>query len=240
MALIAVFGGTFDPPHLGHIQAVRDLMAQPDVAEVRILVSGQPPLKTTQTPAQHRLAMAQHAFGGLRGPQARVVTDAREIERARRQTGETTTYETLSEMRREFPRLAFVMGTDQVEGFPHWHRFPELLALCHWRVLARKPGGVERAQRALQGWAGPFLERESDRAWRVREKACGATPGREPLYLRIVETDAPEISSTRLREALAAHGAVTTATDPASMLSPAVLAYIRENRLYGAGPADEA
>ena len=49
---------------------------------------------------------------------------------------------------------AFVIGADQLLKLPTWHRFPELLGLAQWIVLARKPDGETRAREALRALAG--------------------------------------------------------------------------------------
>src|SRR3954447_18077682 len=81
----AVFGGRFDPPHLGHREAVRGLFERPGVSRVVILPSASPPHKPTWASAENRAEMASlnfQTFGFNKFPQA-IETDRRELDRAR-------------------------------------------------------------------------------------------------------------------------------------------------------------
>src|SRR5688572_17471371 len=105
----AIFGGAFDPPHLGHREAVEGILRNPGVRNVIILPTGDPPLKETRTPAEHRLAMARLGFANLReGLSYRVEIDDRET---RRPAGRPSyTIDTIRELRRDLGRtLAFVI-----------------------------------------------------------------------------------------------------------------------------------
>jgi len=215
----AVFGGAFDPPHLGHREAVRGLFASPGVGRVLVVPAGAPPLKASATPAADREAMTRLAFDGL-GAGVRI--DGREL---RRKAGPSYAFDTLSELAREHRELAFVIGTDQLLQLPRWHRFPEVLGLAHWIVLLRKPGGAEELGRGIKDLLSSGIARpvaSADRCWQLAR-------GR---VLQAVQTDAPALSSTEIRENLAKTGQVQPQT-----LSPAVEAYLKTHRLYGTGPS---
>lgn len=131
MARIGLLGGTFDPPHLGHLVAAetaRDLLG---LDQVRWLVAGRPWMKGEETPVDHRLAMAEAAVAG----DDTMVVDDREA----RRDGPTYTADTLAELTREAPevRWTFLLGTDAAASLPRWHRVDEALELADWAVVTR-------------------------------------------------------------------------------------------------------
>ena len=130
------------------------------------------------------------------------------------------TYDTLLELKQVYPALAFVVGSDQLGQMHQWHRFPEILSLCHWIVLARKPDAFAPAQLTLSQWESSALVRsEGDSSWRISK---GLT------YLQRVSTDATALSSSEIRESLARSGST-----PAGWLLPEVMTYLKDHHLYG-------
>lgn len=227
----ALFGGTFDPPHLGHRMAVDGLFELPRVRAVRIIPSPTPPHKPTMAPAQHRAEMARLTFTEAAGPawkvRGPVTLDLVELKRAQAQPAVPTyTFDTLSELRREIPQLAFVIGTDQLEKLHTWHRFPDVLGLSHWIVLERKDPTVstQRAgagQRVLSLLESSGLLSSESGGFRVRN---GGT------FIQVFATQAPALSSTQIRESLARHG-----YPPEDSMLPEARAYLMKHRLYGTG-----
>jgi nicotinate-nucleotide adenylyltransferase len=154
---IGVFGGAFDPPHRAHRLLAEAALAQLRLDALHILPTGQAWHKArTLTPAEHRLAMCERAFGDL--PRVRI--DPREIHR----TGPSYTVDTLGEMAREYPgaQLFLLLGADQLLAFKTWVRWPEVLRLATLAVADRAlPGadgvGQEPSQRMdLTGVDIPF------------------------------------------------------------------------------------
>jgi nicotinate-nucleotide adenylyltransferase len=130
---IGVFGGSFDPPHLGHMALAQAAVADLQLDELRILPTGHAWHKNRAlTPAVHRLAMARLAFTDL--PQA--VVDDREIKRA----GPTYTVDTLRELRADFPdaEMMLIIGEDQAHALPTWHEWREILRLAIICVAERE------------------------------------------------------------------------------------------------------
>ena len=229
----ALYGGTFDPPHMGHREAVFGLFFLPGVREVRVIPTGHSALKPERTPAAHRLAMAKLAFAHSSGAEpvpGPVVIDDLEIRRAQQHPGQPSySWDTIQEMRRSIPgeKLAFVIGLDQLAQLPRWHRFPEVLTLCHWIVLARKPGGVASAASAIQALtAGGVLRSEAPRpdspqAWSTPSGTC----------MTLIETPARALSSTEIRE----HTEKTGQFQKDALL-PEIESYLKTHRLYGTTP----
>lgn len=119
---VGLLGGAFDPPHLAHVAVAQAAIEQLQLDELRVIPTGQAWHKSrTLGPAEHRLAMAQLAFGRLPG----VVVDAREIQRQ----GASYTIDTLHELAAEQPGSQWfvVMGGDQYQAFASWHRWQDIL-----------------------------------------------------------------------------------------------------------------
>jgi nicotinate-nucleotide adenylyltransferase len=150
-----------------------------------------------------------------------VILDLREVERARTQPNRPSySFDTIQELRQHFPKLGFVIGTDQLEQLHTWYRFQDLLPLCHWIVLERKGTRDQGAHRTLQEWtASGLIQPFQSNLWRVRGSQN---------YFTLVSTDAPAISSTQIREAI-----VKTGSPPEDSLLPEVLGYLNDKKLYG-------
>jgi nicotinate-nucleotide adenylyltransferase len=129
---IGIFGGAFDPPHMGHVALAKTAIAQLKLDELRIIPTGEAWHKVgVLSSAEHRLAMAELAFGDL-GP---VVIDPRETQR----TGASYTVDTLRELHAELPGSEFfvILGEDQGQAFTSWHRWEEIPRLATICVAAR-------------------------------------------------------------------------------------------------------
>ena len=130
---IGVFGGAFDPPHTAHGALVQTAVADLHLDEMLVIPTGQAWHKARPlSPAHHRLAMAQLAFGKL----PRVVVDPREIQRA----GPTYTVDTLRELKEQWPdaELFLIMGEDQARALPSWREWSEILRLAIICVAERE------------------------------------------------------------------------------------------------------
>ncbi len=223
----AIFGGTFDPPHLGHTKAILGLFENPRVGRVLVLPTPAPPHKIAPTPLEHRLKMAQIAFSGLPD----VSLDLREIRRAGHsqvQPGaspkaRTYTYDTLLELRAEGIKPAFVIGADQFLELHTWYKFPEVLGLSHWIVLKRLGTQNALIQKTLSTLVGSGIlesQRSGDHEglWKTRFGS----------QLLLTPTSAPELSSSAIRESIARTGA-----PPEQSLLPEITSYLKLHRIYG-------
>jgi nicotinate (nicotinamide) nucleotide adenylyltransferase len=191
------------------------------VKKVIVIPSANPPHKVCRAGTEDRVAMTRLSFqedaryfGGT------VEVDLREIERATRTTRASYTFDTLLDLGRQIPKIAFVLGADQLQEMPKtWHRFPEVLELAHWIVLARRPGGDVTARQSLQQWEASGLVRPvSDYEWCTKAGT----------FLGLFETEAPGLSSTAIRETIARTGQV-----PEGSLFSTVEEYLKEKSLYG-------
>lgn len=131
---IVVYGGSFNPPHLGHVEAARTVSAElaPDkfliiptnVSPHKMLAEGSPEPRA-------RLEMCRLAFADIPGAEISDMELRRE--------GKSYTAQTVEELRHSFPddELVLVMGTDMFLSFETWYRFEYLLESCTLAVLAR-------------------------------------------------------------------------------------------------------
>lgn len=130
---VGLLGGTFDPPHVGHLAVARAALDALDLDEVRLLVAGDPWMKEGVSPADVRLRLARAAVADVSG----LVVDDREA----RRDGPTYTIDTLRELVAEEPDVdwVFVLGADAAASLPRWRGARELLELCRF-VAVPRPG----------------------------------------------------------------------------------------------------
>jgi len=152
-ARVGLFGGTFDPPHVGHRVLVRSAALALKLDVVRLIPSGQPWQKTTvATSSADRLQMLRAAVLDMSprpGETWQIEVDDRET----RRDGPTFTVETLIELRAEVgpaTQLVWLMGADQFANLPTWHRWRELLDVTHLAVTARGPEGLTELPAEMQ------------------------------------------------------------------------------------------
>ena len=134
---IGILGGTFDPPHLGHLLIAETARVALELESVLFLPAGEPWLKSDQrvTPAEHRLRMVELAVAD--NPDFHV--SDREI----RRTGATYTVDTLRELCEAHSRdtdFYFIVGSDVLDQFHRWKEPDCILELCRLAVIER-PGG---------------------------------------------------------------------------------------------------
>jgi nicotinate-nucleotide adenylyltransferase len=130
---IGIFGGTFDPIHLGHIQVADKVYKQLGLKEIRFIPCSQSALKK-QPPiasASDRLAMIKLAINTY----PYFYVDDREI----KQPGISYTVETLRSIRQEHPNtpLCLIMATDAFAEFNLWHEYQEIMQLAYLIITNR-------------------------------------------------------------------------------------------------------
>jgi nicotinate-nucleotide adenylyltransferase len=137
---VGIFGGSFDPPHVGHLLVAQDAITALSLDRLLIVPAGQQPLKQgAQSPAVDRLAMVQHCFGNVDG----MVVDPVEIERG----GLSFMVDTVETLQRRWPgaELHLLVGEDVIETLPRWREPERLRSMVRLVVLRRVTGaGPER------------------------------------------------------------------------------------------------
>lgn len=135
---IGLLGGTFDPPHLGHLVVAEVARVTLHLAEVQFVVAGQPWMREDFSPAEHRVSMVQLAAED--NPAFRV--NRSEVDRE----GPTYTADTLEELTAEIPGadLYFLLGADAAAKMEDWRSVEKALELATFVAVTRPGYEVER------------------------------------------------------------------------------------------------
>jgi len=195
---LGIFGGTFDPPHNGHLQIAREALRILELDKVIFMVAGSPQLKhnPVKTTAEQRLAMTKLAINGEK------LFEVSSIEIDRK--GATYTVQTLAEIEKAGTgqnELFFIIGMDNLAGFKYWHKPDEIIKKCLLVVAPRPdktsvdleelekdvPGSVQR----LIILEEPFVDISSSA---IRRKAAQG----EDISCLVPETVAEYIKSHKL------------------------------------------
>lgn len=204
-----IFGGTFDPIHIGHLRAAVELRERLQLTEVRLLPCHCPPHRDLPGASSlQRLAMVAAATAGEPG----LTVDARELDRP----GPSYTVDTLAELRGELGpevALSLVMGADAFAGLASWHRWQRLPELAHLLVVERPGFELPRE--------GAVFE-----LWQHRQCAAATLAEHPAGGIALLELPPLPVSATAIRETIAAgHSPRWLVPDP-------VWDYIRQHRLY--------
>jgi nicotinate-nucleotide adenylyltransferase len=208
---IALFGGTFDPIHLGHTIVAAKASEDIGAEEIVFIPAKRSVLKDSapQAAGNHRLAMI--ALGIADNKRFRVSDN--ELNKS----GPSYTIETVRQFRADYGSetlFYWLIGADAVDDLPHWYRIEELIDECNLCVMFRA------------GFDAPDF---------AKFTAILDSARVEKLQQNIIKTPLIDISSTEIRDRLAAGGDVT------DMVHPAVIDYIRKHGLYQSkGPESEA
>ncbi|MDO5357717.1 MAG: nicotinate-nucleotide adenylyltransferase [Conchiformibius sp.] len=200
MNTIGLFGGTFDPIHNGHLHIARAFADQLALDGVIFLPAGDPYHKhTPHTAAAHRLAMAERAAAS----DPRFAVSDCDIVRQ----GATYTYDTVQIFRQLYPsaQLYWLLGGDSLLQLHTWHKWRDLVRHTRFAVAIRPGSALTQTPPELQNWLG------------------GAVQDGSLVLLNAAPYD---ISSTRIRQTLAAGG------DVSAWLPESVADYIRQHDLY--------
>ena len=140
---LVLFGGSFDPPHIGHAEIVQALLAElsPDVLVV--MPTGNPPHKAQNlyVPVSDRLKMAELAFGGI----DRVQISGYEIQKSE----PCFTIDTIKWIKKQYPEhdITIAIGSDEANNFDSWRDFDGILALAKVAVFHRVGEAVNTDER---------------------------------------------------------------------------------------------
>ncbi len=175
MERIGIFGGSFDPPHIGHIQAAKQAAASLQLDKLLLMPAFAPPHKTSlQESAQHRLEMVRLACQG--DP----VLEACDLEIQRGST--SYTYETVLQVREMYPEaeIFLLMGSDMFPTFHNWRNPDLILSHASLAVFCRGHKGEKEKITTKKA----ELEQQGHKVF-------------------VVELQPTEISSTQMRRLLA-------------------------------------
>jgi nicotinate-nucleotide adenylyltransferase len=191
-ARVGIFGGTFNPIHLGHLHAAEEVLDELGLERMLFVPSGEPPHKTASqrdpiAPAELRLAWTRAATAD----NPRFAVDAREVERG----GTSYSVETLRTLGEQIaPDLpVFVLGADAFAEVGTWREPEVLFTLANFAVITR-PGAAAESSHWLPArvQAGFELARDGRSA---RHRAAGT-------WARLLEIAALDISASEIRARL--------------------------------------
>jgi len=218
---IAFFGGTFDPPHCGHIALARAGIERLRLDQVLVAPVGTQPLKGGSPHASFddRLAMVKLALAGDSRLEASAID-------APLPGGQPNfTFDTLERLRlllQPSDELFCLLGADSFLTLRQWHRASELALFCDFIVGGRPGFSLAQVNAALPD--GVRNVAEHDERDFTRYTLSGASSQTNALFL-LPDLD-QDISATEIRAALA------EGSEQQTVLVPAVAEYIRSHRLY--------
>ncbi|MBG6031572.1 nicotinate-nucleotide adenylyltransferase [Proteus hauseri] len=208
---IALYGGTFDPIHYGHLRPVEALSGLIGLKEVIWLPNNIPPHRPQpEASSQQRLEMVQLALE----PYSSFKVDTRELEKPT----PSYTIETLRDFRKEIgdkQPLAFIIGQDSLLSINTWHQWDKLLDVCHLLVCARPGYQTHFENIQMQTWLTQHQTKQ--------QEDIHCLPSGK---IFLADTPLYNISATDIR---ARHKAGLNCHD---LLPNSVEDYIRQQQLY--------
>ncbi|HLP23694.1 MAG TPA: nicotinate-nucleotide adenylyltransferase [Microbacteriaceae bacterium] len=152
---VGVFGGSFDPPHLGHLLAATAAFETLGLDLVLWVPTGDQSHKASTSAAHHRLEMVRLATAG----EARFAVSTVDIDRE----GPTYSIDTVTDLRGLYSdaEFTFLLGDDAWAGIDSWHRSSELTSLVQFAVLSRTTVATEAEAESLRWVRIPRIEMSS-------------------------------------------------------------------------------
>lgn len=214
---LGIIGGTFDPIHLGHLAAARAAQDTLHLDRVRFIPSARPPHRTDSPRASeyHRLQMVRLGVADTPGWEVSDLELTRE--------GPSYTYDTLATIAREGLnplQMFFITGADAFAEIATWRRYPDVLDLAHFVVVARPGTTLDSLAARL-----PALTSRMITASAFISPTRPTSPTSPKVIL--LEAATPDVSATDIRQRVARGESIE------GLVPAAVAAYIDRNLLYG-------
>ena len=240
--MIGILGGTFDPPHWGHVQLAKNFIEILELEELIWLPAGQPWQKSTHiTPASIRYDLTKAAAQDLQNEidhaKSPVKIQVSRIELDRQ--GPSYTIDTARELRSMYgpnKSIVWLMGADTYQNLPSWNDWQNLPEYLHLAVASRRIS--PRAEQATIPAHYPQTIQEIIRIFdsRITQAAhdLKISPSGKIFFDELFHVD---LSSTELREML--HDALLT-SKLKQAISPKVLELIYSLGIYQANPPNES
>ena len=230
---IAFFGGSFDPPHLGHARIAREAADRLRLDRVLFAPAGLQPLKRKNAPPvpfRTRLEMLQAMLADPSSADPRFETS--DVDAPLPGERANYTYETLQRLKQHLSpadELFVLLGADSLLTLPHWHRARELLHSASWIVAARPGFPFPELKKALLEVTQPSIIEEPSQAWSsvLHVTLNPADPPGRPVQIYLLPNLSEEASATAIRTQLATSGEGETMD-----LAPSVHQYILTHGLY--------
>lgn len=133
MSRIGILGGTFDPPHMGHLIVAEEVRIALGLDEVWFMPTNEPPhKKKAMTDGKNRIEMVKKAIDGNPSFKVNVI----EMDRV----GKSYTFDTMTLLKNQHPNTEFyfIIGADMVEYLPHWNKIDELMKIVKFVGVKRQ------------------------------------------------------------------------------------------------------
>lgn len=189
MPRVGLFGGAFNPPHLGHLVCAQEVLVRLKLDRVVLVPVGEAPHRTLEEDpgAEARLEMVELAVAG----DGRLAASRVEVDRP----GPSYTADTLEALHAEEPgqELTLILGGDQAAALPTWHRPERVLELADVAAVERAGWGRDEVSARVSGLAGagrlrfvrmPLLEISSSD---IRRRVAEGEPIRYLVPDRVAE-----------------------------------------------------
>jgi nicotinate-nucleotide adenylyltransferase len=224
---IALFGGSFDPPHRGHVALARLAIARVHLDRLLVAPVGVQPLKheAAVTSFDERIAMTRLAFAG----DSRIeVSDLDAPLPGHRPNYTIDTVHRLKQTLTLEDELFCLLGADSWLTIGKWYRASELLMACDFIVGARPGFELSHAAAALpQGISASEVPADSSGCSQLTLRDAAGHQSKLYLLCDLAE----DVSATALRTALSRR----PGADPSALLDPEVAKYIHQHDLYSPG-----
>jgi len=228
---IGILGGTFDPIHLGHTEPTKQVASYLSLDKILVIPASIPPHKATpNVTAKQRADMVKLACEDEKN----FYCDTRELARS----GHSYTVDTLTELKQSYPedKLFFIVGLDSLLTFTTWHKYQEILSLCHLVVNTRPNYQLDNVDQATQELLN---QHKITHLEELEKKPAGGiiiVPeiiellSKQSVTASIQVPVKPliniDVSSSEIRQRLAKN------QNCQQLLNPKVLAFINKNKLY--------
>lgn len=202
--MIGLFGGTFNPVHVGHVRAAIDVRDRLGLSEVRMMPANVTPHRLQpKVSSKQRAAMLKLAIKDIAG----LKYEGLELQRKQA----SYTYDTLLLLRERIDQpIVLLMGADAFSSLPSWYRWKSILKLAHIAVL-RRPGSRLSLASFPEGWLQSRLVEQLD--------------GKQGKVVK-VPISRTEVSSTEIRSRLQKGKSIRY------LVPEAVESYIADHGLY--------
>ena len=144
---VGILGGTFDPPHLGHVALARTSLAELPLERLLVVPLGEAPHKAVETDAETRYRLAEAAFAGEPG----VELTRHELDRP----GPSYTVDTARWAAETYGEAIFLVGADEFANFLSWREPDTILELARIAVATRPGSDAERLAAVRAGLERP-------------------------------------------------------------------------------------
>ncbi|WP_114326595.1 nicotinate-nucleotide adenylyltransferase [Candidatus Colwellia aromaticivorans] len=218
MTSIGILGGTFDPIHLGHTLPAKAVADYLSLTKILLIPANIPPHKATpNVSAKQRAEMVHLACS----TEPLLTCDERELKR----DGNSYTVDTLKELAESFPQqtLYFIIGLDSLLTFTRWHKYQEILSLCHLVVNTRPNYQLDNLDKATAALLNNHQIHSVNELKKRKSGGVLLLPDTLPSLHNHLHID---ISSSEIRQQLA------NKQDCQQLLAPSVFTFINKNKLY--------